>query len=328
MTARRPVAGSLLLAALLVVGVARGDGPCPPDPSASGSGGIGPTGSLGIVFSGGGAKAAYEAGIALALAERQVVPGAVAGTSSGALSALMVAAGEAERLAALWRSVRREDVFEFRAATIFGGLLPGWLALPVLRTTRSLLDPAPLRETLARRIDLARVRTSPVQLLIVATDLLSGEPRRFDNRTVTVDALVASSTVPGLLPPVALDGGWLVDGGVVQRAPTLELLAAHPVDRLLVVLGYESDAPDEPTVQAVLERAFEIALAREIRRDVELARLRHPGTDVRLLRPSAPLRARPLEFDGSRLAGLVDLGRTDGLACLDALGHRGTGPRP
>ena len=41
---------------------------------------------LGLVLSGGGAKAAYEAGLALALHERGVVPAAVAGTSSGALT--------------------------------------------------------------------------------------------------------------------------------------------------------------------------------------------------------------------------------------------------
>lgn len=77
---------------------------------------------VGLVFSGGGAKAAYEAGLALALHERGVVPAAVAGTSSGSLNAVLVASGDAERLAALWRTLRREDVFRYPAATVFGGL--------------------------------------------------------------------------------------------------------------------------------------------------------------------------------------------------------------
>lgn len=273
-----------------------------------------------MVLSGGGAKAAYEAGLALALQERGIVPAAVAGTSSGALNAVMVATGDAERLAALWRAIRREDVFEYRPATIFGGLLPGWLALPLLRGASSLLDPTPLRRTIERHVDLARLRASPVRLLVLAADLLSGQPRRFDNATLTVDALIASTTVPALFPAVPLDGGLLVDGGIVQRAPTLELLDAYPVDRLLVVLGYESEPPREATVQAVLERALELALSREILRDVELARFRHPSVDLRVLRPSRPLQARPLDFDGERLGPLVDLGRRDGGACLDLLG--------
>jgi predicted acylesterase/phospholipase RssA len=132
---------------------------------------------------------------------------------------------------------------------------------------------------------------------------------------------VASATVPGLFPPVASGERWLVDGGVVQRAPVLELLATHPLDRLLVVAAYASDPPREASVQPVLERAIELALAREIARDVELARHRYPGVDVQVLAPTAPLRVRPLDFDGARLGPLVDLGRADGRRCLDALGH-------
>ena len=281
-----------------------------------------PTGRLGLVFGGGGSKAAYEAGVALALRDRGVVPTAVAGTSSGALNAVMVAAGDVERLATLWRTVRRDDVFTYRPGTVFGGLLPAWLALPYLRGTTSLLDPAPLRATIVRNVDLARVRESDVRLLILAADLVSGQARRFDNATVSVDALMASATVPALFPPVAFEGALLVDGGIVQRVPTLELLDVQPLDRLLVVLAYESEPPREATVETVIERAFELALGREILRDVELARLRHPSVDIQVLRPSRPLEVRPLDFDGERLARLVDLGRSDGGRCLDALGYR------
>jgi predicted acylesterase/phospholipase RssA len=128
--------------------------------------------------------------------------------------------------------------------------------------------------------------------------------------------------VPAVFPAVSADGAVLVDGGVIQRAPTLELLDAYPLDRLLVVLGYGGDGLRDLTVQPVLERAFELALAREILRDVELAGFRHPAVEIRVIRPSEPLRVRPFDFDGPRLAGLVDLGRRDGLACLDALGYR------
>jgi NTE family protein len=137
-----------------------------------------------------------------------------------------------------------------------------------------------------------------------------------------VDALVASATVPGVFPAVPAEGAVLVDGGIVQRAPTLELLDAERLDRLLVVLGYGADGLGGETIQPVLERAFELALAREVRRDVELARFRHPGVEIRVVQPSEPLRLRPLDFDGPRLASLVDLGRRDGLACLDGLGYR------
>ena len=115
---------------------------------------------LGVVFAGGGAKAAYEAGLGLVLHERGVVPVAIAGTSAGAINATLLAAGEAERLAELWRTIRREDVFAYRAPAVLGGLLPGWLGLRLLARARGLLDPAPLRATLARHVDLERDRKS------------------------------------------------------------------------------------------------------------------------------------------------------------------------
>ena len=275
------------------------------------------------MLSGGGAKAAYEAGLALALHERGVVPAAVAGTSSGALNAALLAAGEPERLAALWRSIRREDVFEYPAATVFGGLLPGWLALIPLRAARALLDPAPLRRTIEREVDFARLRASPIRLLVLAADLVSGEPRRFDNASLTVDALVASATVPGLFPAVPAEGGadprgrrrrpaGADPGAAGRRAPRPAAGGAR----------LRGDGLGGETIQPVLERAFELALAREVRRDVELARFRHPGVEIRVVQPSEPLRLRPLDFDGPRLASLVDLGRRDGLACLEALGYR------
>jgi NTE family protein len=278
---------------------------------------------LGVVFAGGGAKAAYEAGLGLALQERGIVPTAIGGTSAGAISAILVATGEAERLAELWRTIRREDVFAYRAPAVFGGLLPGWLGLRVLVGSQGLLDPAPLRATLGRHIDLGRVRSSRVAVLILATDLVSGAAQRFDNASLTLDALVASATVPGLFPAVAVNGRLLVDGGVVQRAPVLELLGAHALDRLLVVAAYASEPPRNGALQSVVERAMELALIREIERDVELARLRHPTVDVEVLMPSVPLRVRPLDFDGSRLAGLIDLGRSDGRRCLATLGYPG-----
>jgi predicted acylesterase/phospholipase RssA len=276
---------------------------------------------LGVVFAGGGAKAAYEAGLGLALHEAGLVPAAIAGTSAGAINAALLAAGEAERLAELWRTIRREDVFAYRAPVILGGLLPGWIWLRLLGRSPGLLDPAPLRVTLERRVDLQRVRASPVAVLVVATDLASGTPRRFDNSTLTLDALVASATVPGLFPPVVADDGVLVDGGVIQRAPVLELLEAHPLDRVIVVAAYAGEPPRDGTVQPVIERAIELALSREIERDVELARRRHPGVDIQVLTPSRPLRVRPFDFDGPRLAPLIELGRTDGRRCLSTPGH-------
>ena len=274
-----------------------------------------------LILTGGGAKGAYEAGAVAALAEGGLPIRLVAGSSAGALSAAMIAAGRADRLEATWRSITREQVYSVRVPTFFAGLLPGWLTLRALGNASSLLDPRPLRELITASVELERIRTSAIGLIVTTTDLARREPRVFDNRTVTVDALVAAAAVPGLFPAVDVDGALLVDGGLTGRAPVLEALEAVPVGRALVVLSYapEEHAAPANTIRRSMEEAFETAMLHQIRRDVELARFRHPATEVQLLTPSAPLKLRPLEFDADGISRALALGRADAQTCLRAL---------
>lgn len=276
---------------------------------------------MALVLSGGGAKGAYEAGAAAAFVERGLPIRLVAGSSAGALNAAMIASGRADRLEAMWRSVTREQVYTLRAPVFFAGFLPGWLTMLALNETISLFDPAPLRDLITASLDFDRIRASPVRLLVTATDLARREKRVFDNRSVTVDALMAASAVPGLFPPVAVDGALLVDGGLTGRAPVLEALEADAsLARVVVVMSYApAERGAEPTTMRVaLEESFELIMVHQIRRDTELARLRFPSVDVQLLTPSAPLRLRPLDFDPDAMARLLALGRADALACLEA----------
>jgi predicted acylesterase/phospholipase RssA len=177
------------------------------------------------------------------------------------------------------------------------------------------------RDALARHVDFGRLGTW-VQLPSSSWRRTRvRHPAAPTTTPLTLDALVASATVPGLFPVVVAGDRLLVDGGVVQRAPIMELLDVHQLDRVLMVAAYAGEPPREATVQSVVERSLELALAREISRDVELARFRHPRVDVQLLTPSSPLRVRPLDFDGARLEALIALGRDDGRRCLEALGY-------
>src|SRR5207249_1416625 len=180
-----------------------------------------------LVLSGGGVKGAWEAGVAATLVRRGLAPRLVAGSSAGALNAVLLAEGRVDRLDALWRTLRREQVYTLRPSVFFAGLLPGWLTLPALDAAGSVFDPRPLRALV---------------LMSYAPDEQGARPSR------------------------------------LRRA---------------------------------LEEAFELAMIHQIRRDTELARLKYPAVDVQLLTPSAPLRVRPLEFDGDTIARLLELGAAD-----------------
>ena len=286
---------------------------------------VDPEAPMALVLSGGGAKGAYEAGVAAVFMERGLPVRLVAGSSAGALNAAMIASGRADRLEAMWRSVTREQVYSLRLPLFFAGFLPGWLTLLVLNETQALFDPAPLRELISASLDFERIQASPIRLVVTATDLARREKRVFDNRTVTVDVLMAAAAVPGLFPPVEVDGALLVDGGITGRAPVLEALEADAsLGRAVVVMSYAStERGAEPTTMLrALEESFELSMIQQIRRDTELAQLRHPRVNVQLLTPSAPLLLRPLDFDAEALARLLALGRSDALACLEAWSRR------
>jgi NTE family protein len=274
-----------------------------------------------LIFSGGGAKGAWEAGVAATFLERGVPIRLAAGSSAGALNAVMVADGRVERLASLWRSVTRDQVYALRPSVFFAGLLPGWLTLLTLNSVGSLLDPQGLRDLLTMSLDLDRVRASPVRVLVVTTDLVRRDRRLFDNRTVSVEALMAATAVPGAFPPVEVDGDLLVDGGLTGRAPVLEALESGvAVGRVVVAMSYATEERGErpTTLRRALEESFETAMIHQIRRDLELARLRYPEIDIQVVTPSAPLALRPLDFDPDGLGRAFARGRADGVACLDA----------
>jgi NTE family protein len=274
---------------------------------------------IALVFSGGGAKGAWEAGVAAALVETGIPIALAAGSSAGALNAAMLADGRVDRLEATWRTLARDRVYAIRPSVAFSGLLPGWLTALVLRAVDSLADPAPLRETLAA-LDLPRVRASATRVLVVATDVVRREARVFDNGALTLDVLMAATALPGVFPAVELDGDVLMDGGLVARAPVLEALAARAAPRALVLVSFATAERGRTprSVRGALEEAFEAAMVHQVRRDAELARLRHPEVDVQLLTPSAPLDLRPLDFEAERLGAAFDRGRADGRACVDA----------
>jgi NTE family protein len=273
-----------------------------------------------LVLSGGGAKGAWEAGVAITFVEERLPVALVAGSSAGALNAAMLADGRLARLETLWRTLTRDQVYALRASVVASGFLPGFVSLFAVDRARSLFDAGPLRALVTETLDLERVRRSPTRLLVVTADLARRAPRIFDNATITVDALMAAAAVPGAFPPVDVDGDLLVDGGLVGRAPILEALAAGtPVARAIVVMSY---APGEggrapTTLRRTLEEALEMAMIHQIRRDTELAQLKYPAVDVHLLTPSTPLALRPLDFDTAGMAAALDRGRADAAACLE-----------
>jgi NTE family protein len=174
---------------------------------------------LAFVFPGGGALGAYQVGVVRALYEAGVTPDLLVGVSAGSVNASFLAwhPGVAGTyvLEDMWLSVRRRDLLPMQPARI---------ALALGGRRASLVDSVHGERFLRRHLGRRLIEQAPIPLAIIATDLETGEPVVLRTGDLA-SAVVASSSFPGVYPPVQRDGRWLIDGGVVADIP-LDLTAA------------------------------------------------------------------------------------------------------
>lgn len=165
-----------------------------------------------FVLGGGGLLGAHEVGMLRALAEAGVRPDLVVGTSIGALNGALVAAhpaGAAERLSRMWQGE------ELRLA--FSEKLWG-RAVRLVRSGTHLHSLEPLRRVLADVLPGPGFADLELPFHCVAAGIETASARWFSSGPV-VPAVMASCAVPGLLPPVEIDGAHYFDGGLVDSIP-------------------------------------------------------------------------------------------------------------
>ena len=166
-----------------------------------------------FVFSGGGNLGSIQVGMLRALLGAGIVPDLLVGCSVGALNAAFMAAGPTtERLDTLervWRGLRGNDIFV--------GTRRSQLA-HLLRRHDHIYDSSGLAAIIRAHLPFVDLADFPVQLEVVTTDLHEGAARWWSSGRL-VDVLCASAALPGVFPPVRLDGHLHVDGGVLTPIP-------------------------------------------------------------------------------------------------------------
>lgn len=190
-------------------------------------------------------------------------PDVVVGTSIGAVNGALVASDPSEavtdRLVRLWTSPE--------AATVYGDSIGRQLRRFAART--HLHSPMPLRRLLESELgDGATFADLKVPFRCCAASIERAAEHWFDSGPL-VDAVLASSAVPGLLPPMEIAGEHYVDGGIVNSIPIGEavrvgaklifVLQVGRVERPLTV-------PRRPW--EVAQVAFEIARRHRFARDL------------------------------------------------------------
>lgn len=182
---------------------------------------------LGLVLSSGAARGAAHVGVLQALEAAGLTVPVVAGASAGALVGAGWAAGFSAEEIAEWVS---------RAT---------WADFASTRPSRrlGLLDPTVLRAGLDEELAGRSIEDFPRRFGAVATDVLARTPVLLDHGSAT-DAVCASIAVPGLFPPVRIDGRFLIDGGVASPVP---VWAARRLGAQTVIsVSLRPEAPPRP----------------------------------------------------------------------------------
>ena len=165
-----------------------------------------------FVLGGGGLLGAHEVGMLQALTEAGVRPDLVVGTSIGALNGVLVAAdpmNAAARLSKMWQGEELRLAF---SETIWGR------AVRLVRSGTHLHSFESLRRLLADMLPGSDFADLELPFQCVAAGIEDAAARWF-SRGPVVPAVMASCAVPGLLPPVEVDGRHYFDGGLVDSIP-------------------------------------------------------------------------------------------------------------
>lgn len=125
-----------------------------------------------------------------------------------------------------------------------------------LALTAKSVPEAARREVIASRLPVHDWPTS-FQLLIPAVDTRSGAARVFtaDSGVSLVDAVAASSAVPGVWPPVSIEDTRYMDGGV-RSATNADL--AEGCDRVLILAPTTDPASDQHAISLAAHARVEI----------------------------------------------------------------------
>jgi NTE family protein len=219
--------------------------------------------TVAFVLGGGGVLGAVEVGMLRALFRADIRPDLVLGTSIGAVNGALVAADPTEavtdRLVRLWASPE--------ASEVYGDSVARQLRRFAART--HLHSPVPLRRLLERELGLdATFENLVVPFRCCAASIERASEHWFDSGPL-VEAVIASASVPGLLPPALIGDEHFVDGGIVNSIPIGEAVSAGATEVFVLQVGRIErplTAPRRPWEVAMV--AFEIARRHRFAREM------------------------------------------------------------
>jgi NTE family protein len=198
-----------------------------------------------------------------ALFEHGVVPELVVGTSVGALNGAAIAAKPTlemvNRLRDVWLNIDDEGIF---GGSIFAG------AANFVRSRTHMHSNRSLRMLIEQMAGVTKFEDLTIPFQCVAACIERAAEHWFSEGPL-VDAILASSAVPGVLPPVEIAGEHFVDGGIVNSIPIARAVELGATEIFVLHVGRIERplTPPKTPIQVAIV-AFEIARRHRFARDL------------------------------------------------------------
>ncbi len=244
------------------------------------------TGRIALALGGGGARAAYQAGVLTAIA--RMYPEYrfpyLTGVSAGAINISLLASHQgalreqSEKLADLWRQLRIDNVFVSEGISLLFRLMRIGAQLTIgcpfcFKKVYGMVDTEPLRAFLhqaldsqdgslpgiQKNIDAGHLKAVALTALSFGTgktitfyqgkceELRKKSRQRSVETSLTIQHVMASSALPLFFPPVQIGNDWYGDGGIRLVNPLAPALESG-ADRILAISNHHLGDDNHPTV--------------------------------------------------------------------------------
>ncbi len=245
---------------------------------------------IGVALGGGGARGFAHIGVLQVFQEAGLPVHYVAGTSMGAVVGAMYAetldAFQVERrFAEFVNSEEYQQVGIPRLITQeeketgfwdqFTSNIRERLAVNMARTRKSIIKSERLQNAVKRLILIENFDGCQIPLTVLATDLRDGQDVPLSSGNLH-EAVTASASIPGFLPPVRLNGRFLSDGGISCPVPVRYARGSEPT----VVFGV--GVPPPANYPADLENALEIINRAEQITSLHYSRMQMHEADMQI----------------------------------------------
>lgn len=199
----------------------------------------------GLVFSGGGSKGIAHAGVLQYLQEQNIKPACIAGSSAGAIVGAMYAFGK-----------KPEEILEFFKSIYFFH----WKHFTFKKA--GIVDSESFKNYFKEIFGEITIGELEIPIYITATDMVKGKLKIFNPETKVVDAILASTAVPGMISPYVINGKLYSDGGILNHFPADLLLGkCDSIIGVYVSPLQNMEAKHLNSIKSVTYRALELLTA-------------------------------------------------------------------